>query len=69
LNEVGEVAGQPFLVYEFISGPTLAEQLRQTSPTPDEATASIVRLAEGLDYAHQVGIGKSVAGLGGLPGR
>lgn len=56
LFEVGEAAGRPFLVYEFVSGPTLATALRESTPPPDQAAAWVARLAEALDYAHRLGV-------------
>lgn len=56
LFEVGEAGGQPFLVYEFVAGPTLARLLRKTNPSPEQAAEWAARLAEALDYAHRSGI-------------
>lgn len=56
LHEVGEADHGPFLVYEFIPGPSLAQQLRQTTPSPRQAAEWVARLAAALDYAHNRGI-------------
>lgn len=56
IHEVGLHAGLPFIVYERLPGPTLAERLRDTRPAPAQAAEWVERLAEALDYAHQRGI-------------
>lgn len=55
-HEVGQDGRTPFIVYEFISGPTLAEVLRESRPSPQEAAQWARRIALALDYAHQCGI-------------
>lgn len=55
-HEVGQDGRTPFIVCEFISGPTLAEVLRQSRPSPQEAAQWARRIALALDYAHQCGI-------------
>jgi WD40 repeat protein len=54
--EVGEHDGQLFIVSALVSGPSLAEHLRHNQPTPRQAATWILRIAEGLEYAHQSGI-------------
>lgn len=54
--EIGHAGQTTFIVYEFISGPTLAEQLRSQLPTPTQAAEWIAELAEALHYAHQCGV-------------
>jgi len=52
----GRAGGTTFIVYEFISGSSLAVLLGQTKPLPAQAAEWIAVLAEALDYAHQNGI-------------
>jgi WD40 repeat protein/tRNA A-37 threonylcarbamoyl transferase component Bud32 len=56
LHEAGVAGDTPYLVYDFITGPTLADALRQAGPTPQQAAGWVMRLAEALDYAHRCGV-------------
>ncbi|MDJ0521638.1 MAG: serine/threonine-protein kinase [Planctomycetota bacterium] len=56
VHEVGEDVSGPFLVSDFIPGPTLGDALKKRAYTPDEAAELVTRLADALDYAHQFGI-------------
>jgi WD40 repeat protein/tRNA A-37 threonylcarbamoyl transferase component Bud32 len=56
LHEVAAEREQPFVVYGFIAGLTLAQILRTSSPAPRQAAEWVARLAEALDYAHGLGI-------------
>lgn len=49
--------GEPWLVMEYVSGPTLAAWVREHGPLEPEAVAEIgARLASGLAAAHRAGI-------------
>ena len=57
IYDYGEHEGQPYIVMEFISGVTLAEQIRRGLPRPLPATLDTIRgLSAGLAYAHARGI-------------
>jgi serine/threonine protein kinase len=51
---LGEIEGQPFLVYELVDGTSLDELIGELSWT--RALAIIIDLARGLMAAHQVGV-------------
>ncbi|MBI4569903.1 MAG: protein kinase [Planctomycetes bacterium] len=53
----GEDAGVRYFAMEFVSGPSLADLLRDEGPLPPERAAHVVaRVARALDYAHQRGV-------------
>ena len=57
IRETGEQAGQPFLVMEFIDGPTLAEALQQRGRfSVDDALEVVLEAARALQAAHERGI-------------
>jgi len=50
------IIGRPYLVMEFINGPSLAERLEEGPLALDEAKNLFGRLASGLDAAHELGV-------------
>jgi WD40 repeat protein/serine/threonine protein kinase len=54
--EVGEHAGRPYLVMEYVSGGSLAQQLDGTPRPVREAAALVETLARAVDYAHRRGV-------------
>jgi serine/threonine protein kinase len=50
------VIGRPYLVMEFIDGPSLSERLESGPLELEEAKHLFGRLASGLDAAHQLGV-------------
>lgn len=56
IHEVSKDENCPFIVYEFIPGPTLAQVMGQTAPSPQQAAQWTARIAEALEYAHANGI-------------
>ena len=55
--EAGEAAGPPYLVFEFVEGPTLAEARRQRPQWPPrEAVALMLDVLDALAVAHAQGI-------------
>jgi serine/threonine protein kinase len=56
LHHVGESDGRCFLVYEFVEGITLAEQLTQGRLSFAQAAELLALTAEALDYAHRHGV-------------
>lgn len=53
IYEIDEAHGIPFIVMEFIDGPTLSEWNRQGAATLPEKLALALQIARGLDCAHQ----------------
>jgi eukaryotic-like serine/threonine-protein kinase len=49
-------APEPYLVMEFVDGPSLRERLRQSRPTVAESIAIIRGVLRGLEFAHERGI-------------
>lgn len=56
VHEVSTRDGQPFIVSDFIDGPTLAQEIGRRRFSPDESAAIVAQLADALDYAHACGI-------------
>lgn len=54
--DVGEEAGQPYLVMRCMSGGTLTQRLRQGALSPVQASQLIDAIAPALDRAHRQGI-------------
>jgi serine/threonine-protein kinase len=55
--DVGEEAGTPFIVLEYVAGETLKERLRRVGRLPvDEAIAYTIEVARALAAAHERGI-------------
>lgn len=54
--EIGRHERLTFIVYEFISGPTLAAHHRSQPPSPEQAARWVASVAEALSYAHQCGV-------------
>ena len=57
LFDAGEHAGQPYLVFEFVDGPTLAQVFKEEGPvSPARGAALAVQILDALAYAHEQGI-------------
>ena len=56
IYEVGEPAGLPFLVSEFIEGVTLADLLSKKRPPLREVAQLAAAVADALQYAHEMGV-------------
>ena len=54
--EVGSEAGLPYIVSEFVDGPTLAQAVAERAIEPDAAAALVAALADALAYAHACGV-------------
>src|SRR5690606_13016357 len=55
--DVGLQGDHPYIVMEFVDGPTLKEYLRDAGPLTIEETLTITRqLLDGLAAAHDVGV-------------
>jgi serine/threonine protein kinase len=65
IHEVSKDESCPFIVYEFIPGPTLAQVMQQTTPSPQQAAQWTACIAEALAYAHANGIVSSGRGSAG----
>ena len=50
-------AGQPYLVFELVSGKTLADHLRSQGPmAPDKAVVLMLGVVDALEHAHAAGV-------------
>ena len=47
---------QPYIVYRFIEGPTLAELIRSRELAIDESLSIVCKLCDAFDYAHSKGV-------------
>jgi hypothetical protein len=56
IYDIGEEAGQHFIVMEYLDGETLRERTRLAPIPPPEAAAILRQVASGLDAVHQAGI-------------
>lgn len=57
LYEVGEQNGQPFLVFEWVDGPSLAQVLKAEGPLSATRVAELaVQILDALGYAHAQGV-------------
>jgi tetratricopeptide (TPR) repeat protein/tRNA A-37 threonylcarbamoyl transferase component Bud32 len=56
IHEVGLSDGMPYLVSEFIEGPSLSDVLTARQLSPRESAALVVILADALQYAHDRGV-------------
>jgi serine/threonine protein kinase len=55
--DAGEDRGEPFIVMEYLEGPTLAKVLEALTPLPLERAVDIaLQIGDALDYAHQHGV-------------
>src|SRR4029077_17368284 len=52
VHEVGQAAGFPYLVSDFVQGVTLADLLSARRPAPRDAAELIAEVADALHYAH-----------------
>ncbi len=56
VHEIGQVDATPFVVTEFVEGPTLRERISQGPVSPDEAVEIAIQIASALVVAHRAGI-------------
>src|SRR5512140_909247 len=56
IHGLEEVAGNRYLVLEFVEGETLAERLARGPLPPDEAIAVCRQVAAGVEAAHENGV-------------
>ena len=54
--DAGEVAGTPFMVFDYVAGGTLAERIEKARLTDGEGMLILDNVARALDYAHRQGI-------------
>jgi eukaryotic-like serine/threonine-protein kinase len=53
----GEENGQPFIVMEYVDGPTLSEELKRTGPLPPARVVDLaLQICGGLEHAHASGL-------------
>ena len=56
LYDAGEDAGTPYLVFEYVEGPTLAARLRAGPLPAAEAVEIAIQLLKAIGYAHAKGV-------------
>jgi len=54
--DTGTYEGQHYIVMDYVSGGTLADQFRHGAVSEDQAADLIAQVADALDYAHRRGI-------------
>ncbi len=54
--DFGVSGGSPFIVMDFVAGPTLEQLLQTRRFSPQEAVSMLTQVAAALDYAHQQGV-------------
>jgi eukaryotic-like serine/threonine-protein kinase len=55
--DVGEEAGLPYIVMEYVDGETLSELTARSGPMqPDEAVELLLQVCAGLEHAHATGL-------------
>src|SRR5262249_52607916 len=55
-HEVGEGAGRPFLILEFVAGGSLAQRVSGDGLSVEESTGLVATLARALQYVHDHGV-------------
>jgi len=53
--ELGEAAGQHFIVLELVPGPPLVERMAEDQPSPGQVLPLILQVLDGLEYMHSEG--------------
>jgi WD40 repeat protein len=56
VHEIGQSEQTPFLVSEFVQGPTLADLISSRRPAPRQAAELLATVADALHYAHEMGV-------------
>lgn len=56
VHDFGQVAGQPYLVMEYVDGLNLRQAERAGRLTPEQALAIIPQICEALQFAHNEGV-------------
>ncbi len=56
IYDIGEEAGQHYIVMEFLEGMTLRDRLDQGAVSPQEVSSILDQVAGGLDAVHEAGI-------------
>ena len=56
IYDVGEEAGRPFIVMEYLAGGTLAERMAGSRPSRQHVLEWLRQAAAALDYAHEKGV-------------
>jgi non-specific serine/threonine protein kinase len=56
IHEIGDWAGVPFIVMEFVEGRTLSALLNEAKPSLEEALRYGIQVADALEHAHGRGI-------------
>src|SRR5687768_1458399 len=56
IYDVGEQAGRPFIVMEYLAGGTLAERMAGSRPSRQDVLEWLRQAASALDHAHEKGV-------------
>jgi WD40 repeat protein/serine/threonine protein kinase len=56
VHEIARDAGVPYIVTDYIDGPTLADLLTGRRPSFRDAAELVAKIADALDYAHAMGV-------------
>jgi WD40 repeat protein/serine/threonine protein kinase len=56
VHEIARDGGVPYIVTDFIDGPTLADLITGRRPSFREAAELVAKIADALDYAHSMGV-------------
>ena len=56
VHEIALDGGVPYIVSDYIDGPTLADLLTGRRPSFREAAELVAKIADALDYAHSMGV-------------
>ena len=56
VHECGEAGGLPYLVMEYVSGPTLRDAMRSKALSPAAALAVVRQVCDALEFAHRQGV-------------
>ena len=56
VHESGEAGGLPYLVMEYVSGPTLRDAMKSRALSPAAALAVVRQVCDALEFAHRQGV-------------
>ena len=56
VHECGEAGGLPYLVMEYVNGPTLRDAMKSKALSPAAALAVVRQVCDALEFAHRQGV-------------